>query len=98
MTRELQAAVGASVSNHFDALRLRECSPATDGARAHALPAATVVALLALHLAGLAALWRYYQQPAALTIPTLLLANAAWAFARYASGCVTDGLKCVKTS
>ncbi len=68
------ASIRTCLSAHLNALALRddEC----------ACSARLGVLVLALHLAGLAAFWRYYHQPIWLAIPMLLLLSALPLIAR----------------
>lgn len=54
------------LDQHLDAMALRDDSTAP-------LARASTLAMLALHLAGLAAFWRYFHQPVWFVIPTLLV-------------------------
>ena len=66
MRHAISCALRETISQHLDALTLRD-EPAPS------LPLIIVVGLLALHLAGLAAVWRYFHQPIWFALPSLAL-------------------------
>lgn len=80
MNRRIPNSLRALVAEHLAALALRgDETP-------RPLPPLAIAAMLALHLIGLAAFWRYYHQPLWLALPTLALLVAfpvlAWRLRR----------------
>ncbi len=67
------------VAQHLDALALWQ-------GPVQPLPRSLIAAMLGLHLLGLAAVWRYFQQPIGFALPTLALFTALPLFASRSRG------------